>query len=129
MPMLRTKVIKLPILIALSLAFAGCSASPSGPKEASTVFSEGPARANVQEGLAIAETYCAACHAVGRTGYSTNSSAPEFRTLAARYPIRDLEEALAEGILVGHPAMPEFVMDAQQIEDFLAYLQSIQAAK
>jgi len=122
----RLRATRLPSLIALSLLLAGCSATQPNPQAASAAFIDTPIRANIQEGLSIAETYCAACHAIGRTGNSTNSSAPEFRTLATRYPIRDLEEALAEGILVGHPAMPEFVMDAQQIEDFLAYLHSIQ---
>jgi hypothetical protein len=32
--------------------------------------------------------------------------APPFRTLHERYPVENLEEPLAEGIISGHPSMP-----------------------
>ena len=41
--------------------------------------------------------------AVKRTGESRHPQAPLFRTLAKRYPIAFLEEALGEGIISGHP--------------------------
>ena len=34
--------------------------------------------------------------------------APPFRLLPQRYPVEHLAEALAEGIVTGHPAMPQF---------------------
>jgi mono/diheme cytochrome c family protein len=37
-----------------------------------------------------------------------------------------LAEAFAEGITTGHPTMPEFQLDVAQINDLLAYLQSVQ---
>jgi mono/diheme cytochrome c family protein len=40
--------------------------------------------------------------------------------------VNALEEAFAEGILVGHPAMPQFRFTPAQIDDILAYLQSVQ---
>jgi len=52
--------------------------------------------------------------------------APPFRTLSHNYPVDSLGEALAEGILVGHRDMPEFELEAAQIDDLLAYIQSIQ---
>jgi mono/diheme cytochrome c family protein len=36
-----------------------------------------------------------------------------------------LEEALAEGISTGHPDMPEFVADPDQIDAILAYIESL----
>ncbi|HZL30536.1 MAG TPA: cytochrome c [Pseudolabrys sp.] len=69
---------------------------------------------------------CARCHAVGRTGTSPRADAPAFRTLATRYPIESLEEALGEGIMSGHPDMPEFTFDADQVGAIIAYLNSIQ---
>jgi hypothetical protein len=39
---------------------------------------------------------------------------------------RGLAEALAEGIFVGHPDMPEFVFEADEVGAILAYLKSIQ---
>lgn len=78
------------------------------------------------EGRHIAEIYCARCHAIGAEGESTHPMSPPFRTLSQAYPINALQEAFAEGILVGHPDMPEFQLEPAQIDDLLAYIQSIQ---
>jgi mono/diheme cytochrome c family protein len=77
-------------------------------------------------GEALLTKSCAPCHAVGRTGESPRKDAPAFRTLGTRYPIDSLEEALGEGIMSGHPDMPEFSFDADQVGAIIAYLQSIQ---
>ncbi len=69
---------------------------------------------------------CSRCHAVGRTGASPLKEAPEFRTLGKRYPIESLEEALGEGIMSGHPDMPEFKYDADDVGGIIAYLKAIQ---
>jgi hypothetical protein len=50
-----------------------------------------------------------------------------FRTLRDRYPVEDLAEAFAEGITTGHPSMPQFQLDPAQINDLIAYLNSIQS--
>ena len=71
-------------------------------------------------------TACTRCHAIGRTGTSPHAVAPPFRTLSRRYPIEGLAEALAEGLFVGHPDMPEFVFDSQDVGAILDYLKSIQ---
>ena len=80
----------------------------------------------VAAGRALAEEKCARCHAVGPEGESTLPIAPAFRTLSERYPVEDLEEALAEGIVSGHPAMPEFVFEPEEVAALVAYLQSVQ---
>ncbi len=49
-------------------------------------------------GRAIAEAECAMCHAIDKTGASPNAAAPPFRTFSSKWPIEDLEEALAEGL-------------------------------
>lgn len=82
---------------------------------------------SVATGLELAEIYCAACHAVGRDDDSRLKGAPAFRDLSKRYPLVDLEESLAEGIVTGHDAMPEFSFSAEDIDDFLGYLTSIQS--
>ncbi len=87
---------------------------------------EGQMMGDVAAGRTFAEAVCARCHAVGRTGASPFEPAPPFRTFAAKWPLETLEEALAEGISVGHPDMPEFVLSPEQIDDFLAYLHSVQ---
>lgn len=81
----------------------------------------------VAAGRQIAETLCAGCHAIGAEGESPHADAPPFRTLSERYPVRLLEEALAEGIAVGHEDMPEFQLEADQVEQLIQYLESIQA--
>ena len=51
---------------------------------------------------------------------------PPFRTLSSRYPIEDLSESPAEGIVSGHPDMPIFVFSAADVEAIVDYLKSIQ---
>lgn len=69
---------------------------------------------------------CSRCHAVGRIGSSTHPQAPAFRTLGQRYPVNMLAEALAEGLSSGHPDMPEFRFEVDDVNSILAYLESIQ---
>lgn len=80
----------------------------------------------IQRGRVFVQTHCAGCHAIGLVDESPLKEAPPFRTLSQRYPIENLAEALAEGIVTGHPSMPEFRLDPAQINDVLAYLQSVQ---
>jgi len=81
---------------------------------------------NLKHGEELLIRACASCHAVGRTGESSHKFAPPFRTLGQRYPIESLEEALGEGIMSGHPDMPEFKFDAKDVGAIIAYLKSIQ---
>jgi cytochrome c len=80
----------------------------------------------IQRGRAFAQANCARCHAIGPTGESPLTTAPPFRTLHERYPVEDLMEALAEGIRTGHPGMPEFVLNENQIRDLISYLKSLE---
>jgi len=61
------------------------------------------------------------------TGESPLAPASPFRALGLRYPVENLTEAFAEGIVAAHPAMPEFVMSSEENADLIAYLQSIQS--
>jgi len=80
----------------------------------------------VEVGKLIAETRCSTCHAIGPTGNSPHQDAKPFRQLSENYPVRNLEEALAEGIVVGHPDMPMFVLSPYEIDALITYLESIQ---
>jgi cytochrome c len=80
---------------------------------------------DLKRGEKLLADACGSCHALGR-GDSADKNAPAFRTLGRRYPIESLEEALAEGFLTGHPAMPEFQFDADDVGAIIAYLKSIQ---
>jgi len=79
-----------------------------------------------QRGLVIVRTNCSRCHAIGKVGDSSLPIAPPFRTLHQRYPVEDLQEPLAEGIVTGHPTMPEFRFDPGQVGDIIAYLKSLE---
>jgi hypothetical protein len=45
------------------------------------------------------------------------------------YPIEALEETLGEGIITGHPDMPEFRFESNEAGAIIAYLKSIQERK
>lgn len=102
------------LIAAALLALAAC-ATPE----------EKTARAQETRGQEIAATHCGSCHAVG-VGESPAPEAPPFRTLSRNYRVDTLEEALAEGISVGHPAMPQFEFAPEDVDALIAYLQSIQ---
>jgi mono/diheme cytochrome c family protein len=81
---------------------------------------------SVQRGSVFVRTHCAQCHAIDRMTPSPLSIAPPFRDLHKRYAVESLEEALAEGIVTGHPSMPEFRLDPDQIGDVIALLKSLE---
>jgi len=87
---------------------------------------DGPDIVNINAGRQFAERNCARCHAIGQTGGSPLAEAPPFRTFEKRWPLENIEEALAEGIDVGHADMPEFELTPRQIRDFIGYLETIQ---
>lgn len=105
------------IALAAVIALSACATQESAPRAEAQ-----------QRGLEIAQTNCGSCHAVGRSGDSTAPEAPPFRRLSENYRVANLEEALAEGISVGHPAMPQFEFAPEDVDALVAYLQSVQDA-
>jgi mono/diheme cytochrome c family protein len=100
------------------LAFAAlCFAVPAQAAEKSLI----------DKGEVLVKKNCSPCHAIGKEGDSPHKEAPPFRTLSAKYPIDDLAESLAEGIVSGHPDMPIFVFGPHDVEAVIQYLESIQA--
>src|SRR5712672_2217217 len=96
-------------LLTLMLATSALAASPSE-----------------ERGKAFALNNCARCHSIDRVTQSPLKIAPPFRALHKRYPIETLGEALAEGIETGHPTMPAFQLEPDQIGDLLAYLKTLE---
>lgn len=78
-----------------------------------------------EQGRALAEQHCSRCHAVGREDQSRLPIAPPLRELPKRYPVANLAEAFAEGIVTAHPAMPQFTFEPPQIEALLSYIDSL----
>ena len=68
---------------------------------------------------------CARCHNLEKAGENPYAPAPPFRDIAKMYKATDLEEALVEGIVVGHPAMPEFEMTGEQAAAVATFIDSL----
>lgn len=79
-----------------------------------------------QRGLVFVRTHCTQCHAIDRVSPSPLAAAPPFRILHRKYPVENLQEALAEGIVTGHPSMPEFRLDLDQINDVITFLKTLE---
>lgn len=79
----------------------------------------------IAQGQALLDKNCSRCHAIGASGASTHNQAPPFRVVATKYPPASLAEALAEGIVSGHPDMPEFTFEPSEIEAIIAYLETL----
>lgn len=99
-------------LFALPLLLATCAAEDGA--------------AAIARGQQLAEARCGACHATGRTGVSARPTAPAFRDLHKRYPVESLAESLAEGIVTGHPDMPEQSFSAEDVTALIAYLKTLE---
>lgn len=108
--------------LALLLALAAVIPAAAAAAEPETVQH----RAAEARGRQLVEKNCGMCHAVGREGASPFSAAPPFRDLGRRYSPDDLAEALAEGIITRHPAMPEFRFTPPEVNDIILYMRSIQ---
>lgn len=110
----------LALLVVCSTVLTACSVASAGPGTAAAAST----RESIERGRQFAGAHCAGCHAIGVPGASPHPKAPPFRTLHEQYP-HNLEEALADGVEVGHPEMPPVQLDAQQVGDLTAYLKSL----
>lgn len=105
------------LVVSLALVAGAPALAASGPK------------AKLARGEALLTTNCGRCHAVGKSGDSAHHLAPPFRILGQRYTIESLEEALGEGLISGHPDMPEFKFPPDDVGAIVDYLKSIQVKK
>ena len=115
-------------IIGLSLiAVSACSSEPQllDPPEEKPEITKTQAEL-INRGQGIAEGACASCHAVGLDDVSQHADAPPFRTIGQKYSVWTLDEALAEGIVVGHPDMPVWELLPEDIDGLLTYMESIQ---
>ena len=105
-------------LVTLGGCAAGAGEDPARPFEMSPTGS-------AALGGTLVRQQCAGCHAVELTGDSPMKAAPPFRTMGRTYPVRDLQEALAEGLVTAHPAMPPIELEADDVAHVIAYLESV----
>ncbi len=79
----------------------------------------------VQQGRKLAETHCARCHAIDKQLRSPNPRAPTFRGLHAQHPAMALREPLTRGIFAPHDEMPKFSLSNTEIDEIVAYINSL----
>lgn len=111
---------------------AGCTASSPGlqtPGDAGLSATAGLAAEAMERGRILASTACSGCHATGMTGDSPMAAATPLREIARTQPLDRLEAGFAEGLVTAHPAMPAYVFRASEIDDLIAYLESLKAAR
>jgi mono/diheme cytochrome c family protein len=110
-------------VLALVFGLSACVEDSAGPPPPQALSSE---QAQIEDGRAVAERNCAACHAIGPTGESPNPAAPQFRSLLSRYKSEVLAQELIEGMRVAHAPMPQFQFNPAATDALIAYLRSVQ---
>ncbi len=107
------------LIVAASLLLASLATAQSAPRYAKADA--------IKRGEMLAKENCSSCHAIGIKGDSPNPKSPPFRTLSQRYQLEALEEALGEGITMGHGEanMPHFIFEPDDIGDLISYLKKI----
>jgi mono/diheme cytochrome c family protein len=94
-----------------------------------TLWSVAPAGAEtataqaIAHGSTIAKTWCSACHLVSPQQTSANADAPTFSSIARRLP--NDADVLAAFIANPHPPMPNLSLTRQDIQDLLAYINTL----
>jgi mono/diheme cytochrome c family protein len=79
-----------------------------------------------QRGLTFVRVHCAQCHSIDVASESPLKIAPPFRDLHLRFPVDTLTRRLSEGITANHPTMPQFRLEADQTNDVVAFIKSLQ---
>lgn len=111
------------LMLSVMCALAACA---TGDMPATAASDRAPENVRIQRGRHLAMTNCSSCHAIGTWGESRHPLAPPFRYLSRNYRVNELEEAFAEGVLVGHPDMPQFTLTPDDTDALLSYIQSVQ---
>ncbi len=109
---------RLALLAFLCSGIMACASSTSTPAESSDPL--------LAEGRFLVQVHCGDCHGYRTEDQSRHAEAPVLRMLSRSYPVSSLEESLAEGIVVGHPDMPEYRFRPEDVEAIILYLESIQ---
>ena len=75
----------------------------------------------------LVEANCSRCHAIGVHGRQPACQGAALPRSGEALSPESLGEALVEGIVTGHNEMPEFVFEADQATEIIAYLDSLKA--
>jgi len=74
-------------------------------------------------GHALAQRWCASCHAVEPAASQVNDVAPSFDAIASTSGQNQAK--LYAWVRAPHPAMPDFQLSRQNIDDIVTYIQSL----
>ncbi len=99
-------------------ALASCASTPTP-----VVESESVARGKV-----FAEANCTSCHTL-TNDTAPRADVPSLARAADRFPAAMLAESLEAGIQVGHPKMPVFVFERENIADLVAYMETLRSER
>jgi cytochrome c len=80
------------------------------------------AAGNSQAGRDLAQQWCSSCHVIGPSERGQDA-APSFPAIARRTPSD--HEALRAWLTAPHPPMPNLSLSRQQIDDVVAYIDSL----
>lgn len=118
------------VLVGALVSLAACASpaiQPNGEAEASgwpgVALNADPAQ--IAAGREIAKRECAQCHAIERTGNSSNPGAPPLRNVLAVNDADRLAYRFIEAMRVGHDEMPLFDFDVQAADALIAYIATI----
>ena len=103
-------------LLCLALPLAACQGVPPAAPTASASATA------VSPGQAFAQATCSGCHAVGRSGYSTVSTAPPFMAIVNQEGLTG--ETLSTWLRGAHnyPSEMDFYLNDAQVDQLLAYM-------
>lgn len=121
------------LVLAGSLTLSGCASPPTvvseGADSALPSLSADLDAAAASRGRAIALVGCASCHAIDAAGASPFAPATPFRDIVRRRSLDDIEAGFAQGLVTTHPAMPPYVFRAGEIDDLIAYLETLEPSE
>lgn len=122
-------VAALALVCGLSGAAAQSPEPEPAPGQAATVAGPDVVAEAAARGRRLADDACAGCHATGPVGSSPLADATPFRDVVHRRSLDQLEAGFAEGLVTAHPAMPAFVFRASEIDDLIAWLETLKDAE
>ena len=105
-------------LFCLTLPLAACQSVPPAAPASSTPAASSAA----SPGQAFAQTTCGGCHAVGRSGHSSVSTAPPFMAIVNQEGLT--EETLSTWLRGAHnyPSEMNFYLNDAQVNQLVAYM-------
>ncbi|MHB9879880.1 c-type cytochrome [Pacificimonas sp. ICDLI1SI03] len=83
---------------------------------------------SIARGKVFAEANCTSCHAL-TDDKPQRADVPSLARAADRFPAAMLAESLEAGIQVGHPKMPVFVFERENVADLVAYMETLRSER